>query len=91
MGETYWPEPDERLGGGTFRTSDLVELRAGLDGETGRVKLRQDTQLREAGAVVRQQGLADVKTRKLFPFSSTTFLPRAPEAPPQLSHPARLR
>lgn len=28
-GETYWPEPDARLGGGTFRTSDLVELRDG--------------------------------------------------------------
>ena len=27
VGETYWPEPDARLGGGTFRTSDLVELR----------------------------------------------------------------
>jgi acyl-CoA synthetase (AMP-forming)/AMP-acid ligase II len=29
VGETYWPEPDARLGGGTFRTSDLVELRDG--------------------------------------------------------------
>ncbi|NBV21648.1 MAG: hypothetical protein EBS05_06970 [Proteobacteria bacterium] len=27
VGETYWPEPDARLGGGSFRTSDLVELR----------------------------------------------------------------
>jgi acyl-CoA synthetase (AMP-forming)/AMP-acid ligase II len=29
VGETYWPDPDARLGGGTFRTSDLVELRDG--------------------------------------------------------------
>ncbi len=29
VAETYWPEPDARLGGGTFRTSDLVELRDG--------------------------------------------------------------
>ena len=27
VGETYWPEPDTRLADGTFRTSDLVELR----------------------------------------------------------------
>lgn len=29
VGEIYWPEPDARLGGGTFRTNDLVELRDG--------------------------------------------------------------
>ncbi len=29
VGETYWPQPEARLGGGTFRTSDLVELRDG--------------------------------------------------------------
>ena len=29
VGETYWPEPDARLGSGTFRTNDLVELRDG--------------------------------------------------------------
>lgn len=29
VGETYWPDPDARLGGGTFHTSDLVELRDG--------------------------------------------------------------
>ena len=27
VAETYWPEPDPRLSGGVFRTSDLVELR----------------------------------------------------------------
>ena len=27
VAETYWPEPDARLSGGVFRTSDLVELR----------------------------------------------------------------
>ena len=27
VAETYWPEPDPRLSGGIFRTSDLVELR----------------------------------------------------------------
>ena len=29
VGETYWPDPDARLGGGIFRTSDLVELHDG--------------------------------------------------------------
>lgn len=29
VGEAYWPQPDARLGGGTFRTDDLVELRDG--------------------------------------------------------------
>ena len=29
VAETYWPEPDARLGGGAFHTSDLVELRDG--------------------------------------------------------------
>ena len=29
VGETYWPEPDTRLGGGIFRANDLVELRDG--------------------------------------------------------------
>ncbi|MBM4210541.1 MAG: long-chain fatty acid--CoA ligase [Gammaproteobacteria bacterium] len=27
VGDTYWPEPEARLGGGIFHTSDLVELR----------------------------------------------------------------
>lgn len=30
VGETYWPEPDEALGQGRFRTSDLGELIDGL-------------------------------------------------------------
>jgi len=34
VAETYWPEPDPSLGGGCFRTSDLVDL------EQGRVLLR---------------------------------------------------
>ncbi len=29
VGMTYWPDPDERLMGGCFRTCDLVELRGG--------------------------------------------------------------
>jgi acyl-coenzyme A synthetase/AMP-(fatty) acid ligase len=29
VGETYWPEGDERLGGGTFLTCDLAELKDG--------------------------------------------------------------
>jgi len=38
VGETYWPEPEETLGGGVFQTCDLAELRDGtiyLHGRTG--------------------------------------------------------
>jgi acyl-coenzyme A synthetase/AMP-(fatty) acid ligase len=30
VGATYWPEPSSNLGGGVFRTSDLVEIQNGL-------------------------------------------------------------
>jgi long-chain acyl-CoA synthetase len=30
VGETYWPEPDEALGGGCFQTGDLAELKEDL-------------------------------------------------------------
>jgi len=29
VGETYWPEPDDALGGGQFQTGDLVEIKDG--------------------------------------------------------------
>jgi long-chain acyl-CoA synthetase len=29
VGETYWPDPDDALGGGRFQTSDLAELKHG--------------------------------------------------------------
>ena len=29
VGETYWPDPDDTLGGGRFQTSDLAELKEG--------------------------------------------------------------
>jgi acyl-coenzyme A synthetase/AMP-(fatty) acid ligase len=29
VGETYWPEPEETLGGGVFQTCDLAELKDG--------------------------------------------------------------
>jgi acyl-CoA synthetase (AMP-forming)/AMP-acid ligase II len=29
-GQSYWPHPDEALGGGSFQTSDLAEFRDGL-------------------------------------------------------------
>jgi long-chain acyl-CoA synthetase len=29
VGETYWPDPDDALGGGRFQTSDLAELKDG--------------------------------------------------------------
>ena len=29
VAQTYWPEPDARLGGGCFQTSDLVQLHQG--------------------------------------------------------------
>ena len=29
VGETYWPEPDDTLGGGRFQTSDLAEIADG--------------------------------------------------------------
>jgi long-chain acyl-CoA synthetase len=29
VGETYWPDPDDALGGGRFQTSDLAEFRDG--------------------------------------------------------------
>jgi acyl-coenzyme A synthetase/AMP-(fatty) acid ligase len=38
VGETYWPEPEETLGGGVFQTCDLAELKDGtvyLRGRTG--------------------------------------------------------
>jgi len=30
VGETYWPEPDESLSAGCYRTSDLAEIRDGV-------------------------------------------------------------
>lgn len=30
VGQTYWPEPNPRLGGGVFRTNDLAEISYGL-------------------------------------------------------------
>ena len=30
VGETYWPDPDDCLGGGRFQTGDLAELKDGL-------------------------------------------------------------
>ena len=30
VGMRYWPDPDERLGDGVFRTSDLAEINAGV-------------------------------------------------------------
>ena len=38
VGETYWPEPEDTLSGGVFRTCDLAELKDGtiyLRGRTG--------------------------------------------------------
>lgn len=29
VGETYWPEPESALGGGTFQTNDLAEIKDG--------------------------------------------------------------
>ena len=37
VGETYWPEPESNLGGGVYRTSDLVELKGGRVFLRGRV------------------------------------------------------
>jgi long-chain acyl-CoA synthetase len=37
VGETYWPDGDDTLGGGCFQTSDLAELRDGLVYLRGRV------------------------------------------------------
>lgn len=37
VGETYWPNPSEKLGGGCFQTNDLADLKDGLVCLRGRV------------------------------------------------------
>ncbi len=62
VGETYWPEPEERLSGGVYRADDLVDI-----AEDGGVWLRG-----RAGDVINVAG------RKLSPEAIESVLRRHP-------------
>src|SRR6267143_361742 len=50
----------------TFGTVPNVELRAGLEGETFFLERFQHAHVGKEAAVVRQEGFADMETRKMF-------------------------
>ncbi len=56
-GQTYWPEPEETLGGGIFRTSDLAEIKNGVVFLRGRLADQINSAGRKVSPVVIEQAL----------------------------------
>ncbi len=59
VGETYWPEPNEALGGGVFRTYDLAELKDGEVYLRGRTNDHINVAGRKVSPVVIEQALQE--------------------------------
>ncbi len=74
VGETYWPEKSDSLGGGIFQTSDLAELKDGKVFLHGRL----DDQINLAGRKISPETieralLANAKVRECLVFGATSF------------------
>lgn len=59
VGETYWPEPEEALGRGTFRTCDLAELKDGEICLRGRTNDQINVAGRKVAPAIIEQALGE--------------------------------
>lgn len=62
VGETYWPEPEDFLGGGIFRTCDLAELKDGEIFLRGRTNDQINVAGRKVSPVIIEQALREHET-----------------------------
>jgi len=59
VGETYWPQPEEALGNGTFRTCDLAELKDGQICLRGRTNDQINVAGRKVSPAIIEQALRE--------------------------------